>query len=36
MRKALCRIGMGLKGHHVVAAFMKWKDVRNDQRYREL
>ena len=36
MTKALCRIGMGLKGQNVAGAFMKWREVKNYERYNDL
>ena len=36
MTKALCRIGMGLKGQNVGAGFRKWVEVKNFLRNREM
>ena len=36
MTKALCRIGMGLKGQNVGAAFRKWVEVKDFMRNREM
>lgn len=36
MTKALCRVGMALKGQNVGAAFRKWVEVKNFHRNREM